>query len=45
MPIGVAGELSIGGPGVQVLSFRTNRARNVELHREAASAVALALAR
>jgi 2-succinyl-5-enolpyruvyl-6-hydroxy-3-cyclohexene-1-carboxylate synthase len=36
---------SIGRPGVRVLSFRTDRARNVELHREAASVVAAALAR
>jgi 2-succinyl-5-enolpyruvyl-6-hydroxy-3-cyclohexene-1-carboxylate synthase len=36
---------SIGRPGVRVLSFRTDRARNVELHREAAAAVADALAR
>ncbi len=36
---------SIGRPGVHVLGFRTDRARNVELHREAAAAVAQALAR
>ncbi len=30
-------------PGVRVLGFRTDRARNVELHREAAAAVAEAL--
>jgi 2-succinyl-5-enolpyruvyl-6-hydroxy-3-cyclohexene-1-carboxylate synthase len=36
---------SIGRPGVRVLSFRTDRARNLELHREAADAVADALAR
>jgi 2-succinyl-5-enolpyruvyl-6-hydroxy-3-cyclohexene-1-carboxylate synthase len=31
------------GPGVRVLGFRTDRARNVELHREAAAAVTAAL--
>jgi 2-succinyl-5-enolpyruvyl-6-hydroxy-3-cyclohexene-1-carboxylate synthase len=36
---------SIGRPGVRVLGFRTDRSRNVELHREAAAAVAEALAR
>ena len=36
---------SIGRPGVRVLAFRTDRARNVELHREAAAAVTEALAR
>jgi 2-succinyl-5-enolpyruvyl-6-hydroxy-3-cyclohexene-1-carboxylate synthase len=36
---------SIGRPGVRVLAFRTDRARNVELHREAAAAVTAALAR
>jgi len=35
---------SIGRPGVRVLGFRTDRTRNVELHREAAAAVADALA-
>jgi len=33
------------GPGVRVLGFRTDRRRNVELHREAAAAVADALPR
>lgn len=33
------------GPGVRVLGFRTDRRRNVELHREAAAAVADALSR
>ena len=32
-------------PGVRVLGFRTDRRRNVELHREAAAAAATALAR
>ena len=36
---------SIGRPGVRVLGFRTDRARNVELHREAAAAVAEAVSR
>src|SRR4051794_28771522 len=35
---------SITAPGVQVLRYRTDRSRNVELHREAASVVTAALA-
>jgi 2-succinyl-5-enolpyruvyl-6-hydroxy-3-cyclohexene-1-carboxylate synthase len=35
---------SIGAPGIRVLELRSERARNVELHREAAAAVAHALA-
>jgi len=34
---------SVGTPGVRVLRYRTERRRNVELHREAAAAVAAAL--
>jgi 2-succinyl-5-enolpyruvyl-6-hydroxy-3-cyclohexene-1-carboxylate synthase len=34
---------SIGLPGVRVLGFRTDRRRNVELHREAAAVVSAAL--
>jgi 2-succinyl-5-enolpyruvyl-6-hydroxy-3-cyclohexene-1-carboxylate synthase len=36
-------DASIGRPGIRVLAFRTERRRNVELHREAAAVVAEAL--
>ncbi len=36
---------SLDRPGVQVLGFRTERARNVELHRQAAAAVVDAMSR
>ena len=42
--LGSALEASIGAPGVRVLELRSDRARNVALHREAAAAVRAALA-
>ncbi|MBA2254002.1 MAG: 2-succinyl-5-enolpyruvyl-6-hydroxy-3-cyclohexene-1-carboxylic-acid synthase, partial [Chloroflexi bacterium] len=41
--IGAAVRGSIGRPGVRVLELRTDRARNVELHRECLARVAAAL--
>jgi len=41
LPITIAD--SIGRPGIRVLELRTNRARNVELHREVAGLVARVL--
>jgi 2-succinyl-5-enolpyruvyl-6-hydroxy-3-cyclohexene-1-carboxylate synthase len=37
-------EASVGRPGVRVIELRTERARNVQLHREVAAAVQAALA-
>jgi 2-succinyl-5-enolpyruvyl-6-hydroxy-3-cyclohexene-1-carboxylate synthase len=42
--LGAAIADSIDHPGVRVLAYRTDRTRNVELHREAAAVVADALA-
>jgi 2-succinyl-5-enolpyruvyl-6-hydroxy-3-cyclohexene-1-carboxylate synthase len=42
--LGAAIADSIDHPGVRVLAYRTDRARNVELHREAAAVVVEALA-
>ncbi len=36
-------EASLGAPGINVLGFRTGRARNVVLHHEAAATVQSAL--
>ena len=42
--LGGAVRASIGRPGVRVLELRTERARNVQLHREVAAAVQVTLA-
>jgi 2-succinyl-5-enolpyruvyl-6-hydroxy-3-cyclohexene-1-carboxylate synthase len=41
--LGTQVERSVGCPGVQVLELRTDRARNVALHREVAAVVAAAI--
>ena len=42
--LGTAIRDSVGRPGVRVLELRTERARNLELHRDVADVVARALA-